>query len=611
MTKSWRFLYLEDQPEDVELVRERLAREYLPAELVWVNTRSGFLSALRDAWNFDLLLVDHALPDIGGDEALERARELAPHLPFIFLAGSLGEEKAVECLRRGATDYVLKTNLARLVPVIRRALEEARQAGARREAEAASARVAALLRATLETTSEGILVVDLAGRVSAYNRKFLSLCGIPEYVMAPMELDQVIQHLTSHFQDPAALLEEARLLRSRPEKESAGLLRVNGGHVLEQVGRPQKVGEQTVGRVLSLREAPARTLPGELLEAINGSRHGLAEAAQAARVVPWLLTDDLLVLPDSGAAVLGAAPKDLAALAGLLHPEDADLLRQALEGGQNVSFQARVRQADGGWRWIRWIVDRSPNGYRGVLMDISEQVRLQDRGAQRRRREGAREMARKVAGKLLEHLETADRSLRPLEGQAHLTPALTLGFQALDQARQFLEQLRAFAHLGRPAKVLVQPDAFLDRILPAARAAAGPGIHLECEPAPGLPELALDPLQIEQALAALLANARQALLGNGTIHLAAGLLKPRPHRPGSLPGPARPRLFLEVRDAGPGIPKGLQKQVFEPFFSTALDQGRFGLGLTLVEDIALAHDGSVQLESAPGQGTRVRILLPV
>jgi len=607
MKKSWRFLYLEDRPEDVERVREHLAREYLPAELVWVNTRSGFLSALRDAWNFDLLLVDPALPDFGGDEALERARELAPNLPFIFLAGSLGEEEAVACLRRGATDYVLKTNLARLAPVIRRALEEARQAGARREAEAASGRVAALLRATLESTREGILLVDLAGRISAYNRKFLSLCGIPEYVMAPMELDQVIQHLASHFQDPGALLEEARLLRSRSERESAGLLRINDGQVLEELGRPQKVGGETVGRVLSLREAPDRTLPGEMLEAINGNRQGLGEAAQAARVVPWLLTDDLLVLPDSGAAMLGAAPKDLAALAGLLHPDDADLLKEALEGGQNVSFQARVRQADGSWRWIRWIVDRSPNGYRGVLMDITEQVWLQDRGAQRRRRDGAREMARKVAGKLLDHLETADRSLRPLEGQ--VAPAQ--GFQALDQARQFLEQLRSFAHLGRPAKVLVQPDAFLARILPAARAAAGPGIRIEHEPVPGLPELALDPLQIEQALAALLANARQALLGNGTIRLASGLLKPRAHRPGSLPGPGRSRVFFEVRDAGPGIPKGLQKQVFEPFFSTALDQGRFGLGLTLVEDIALAHDGSVQLESGPGQGTRIRILLPV
>jgi len=183
--KTLRILYLEDSPLDVELVRELLAREYFACELTWVNSREAYLSALRDGWNYDLLLVDFSLPDIGGEEALELARERLPHIPFIYLSGSLGEERAVECLRQGATDYVLKTNLSRLAPVARRALIEAGQATARRAAEASHGRVAALLRATLEATSEGILVVDLAGRISAYNRKFLSLMGIPEYVMPP------------------------------------------------------------------------------------------------------------------------------------------------------------------------------------------------------------------------------------------------------------------------------------------------------------------------------------------------------------------------------------------------------------------------------------------
>jgi DNA-binding NtrC family response regulator len=220
MSATLRFLYLEDQSADVELVEAALAREYIACELSWVNGRAAFESALAGGWAFDLILADYQLPDIDGDLALVLARKYSPNVPFIFISGSLGEEKAVECLRAGATDYVLKSHLARLGPVVRRALEEAREANARREAEAATQRVVALLRATLESTSEGILVTDLAGRVSTYNRKFMTLCGIPDYVMAPMEMDRVLGFLLDQFQDPEAFLAEARQLIPHPDGES-------------------------------------------------------------------------------------------------------------------------------------------------------------------------------------------------------------------------------------------------------------------------------------------------------------------------------------------------------------------------------------------------------
>jgi CheY-like chemotaxis protein len=362
MNPKIRILYLEDRSEDMELVQAMLERDYLPCELVWVNTRAAYLSALRDPWSYDLIVADYFLPDIGGDEALELARKHAATLPFIFLSGSLGEERAVECLRKGATDYVFKSNLARLRPVLRRALDEARVAEARREAEAASARVAALLRATLESTSEGLLVVDLAGRISAYNRKFLALFGIPEYVMARMDLEEVIQFLTGQFDGPNALLEEIRLLRSRPEKETSGILTLNGGRSLEQTGRPQRVGSETVGRVLSIRETQQRGL-------LDGLQ-GLNQALLAGQVAPWFLDGDRLVLPDSALALLGVAslPRNLAELADLLHPQDAKPLLQALEHPQRACLDARIRRHDGTWGWTRWTLDLCGQGYCGVLM---------------------------------------------------------------------------------------------------------------------------------------------------------------------------------------------------------------------------------------------------
>jgi len=611
MKKFIRILYLEDQPEDVELVKELLALEYLPTELTWVNGRMGFQSALKDAWDFDLLLVDYSLPDIGGDEALEMARERAPDLPFIFLAGSLGEEKAVECLRQGATDYVLKTNLPRLVPVIRRALEEARQTAARREAEASHARVAALLRATLESTSEGILVVDLAGRVSAYNRKFLSLCGIPEYVMAPMDMDEVIHYLTGQFGDPNVLLDEARLLRTRPDKENSGLLSLQGNRVLQATGRPHTVGEETVGRVLSFREPESRE--PAVLQTLGAGRQGFADATLAARVVPWYLVEDRIILPESAGSILGLGnlPSDLSDFVALMHPEDAQFFMEALERSRNVSFKARMRRPDGGWQWTRWNVDRGPEGYRGVIMDITEQEWLEARTIQRKRLEGARDFARRVVGRFHDNLKNSLEELRALAVPMDQRQRFEEALRPLQDAARFLVYLRSFAHLGRPASVPVPFNAFVEELLPRAREAAGPGVQIRFQGEGDLPPVPLATAQMEQAFSAILRNAWEAMGRKGTIQVSTGLVYARPYRPGGFPGPMRTRVFLEVRDSGPGIPHGIQNQVFDPFFTTHLEMEHTGLGLAIAKGIVDGHEGSIQLESAPGKGTTIRILLPV
>lgn len=187
MTRSCRILHLEDAPLDSELLAETLKAEYLPCEVTWVDGRQAFESALAASWNYDLILADYRVPGLDGEEALALAQARCPGLPFIFLSGHLDEAQVVKLLRQGAKDCVFKHHLARLGPVVRRALQEAREAEARRAAEAANSRLAALLRATLEATSEGVLVVDLAGRIATFNRKFLALCGLPDYLMAPME----------------------------------------------------------------------------------------------------------------------------------------------------------------------------------------------------------------------------------------------------------------------------------------------------------------------------------------------------------------------------------------------------------------------------------------
>ncbi|MGH2709452.1 MAG: diguanylate cyclase domain-containing protein, partial [Actinomycetota bacterium] len=130
-----RVLYLEDSDADAELVRALLDEAGIACELTRVETQAAFAAAL-EAGEFTLILSDNALPAYDGLSALAYARERCPDLPFIFVSGTLGEEAAIESLKAGATDYVLKQQLSRLVPAVKRALQETEYGAARRASEA-------------------------------------------------------------------------------------------------------------------------------------------------------------------------------------------------------------------------------------------------------------------------------------------------------------------------------------------------------------------------------------------------------------------------------------------------------------------------------------------
>jgi len=130
-----RILLLEDSGSDEELIRRALRRGGLWFQCKRVDNRSAFVQHLIKAPP-DVILSDFALPGFGGMEALEIAQQKCPDVPFIFVTGTLGEELAIETLKQGATDYVLKHRLPRLVPSVQRALREARERAERKRAEA-------------------------------------------------------------------------------------------------------------------------------------------------------------------------------------------------------------------------------------------------------------------------------------------------------------------------------------------------------------------------------------------------------------------------------------------------------------------------------------------
>lgn len=132
--KPLRILHLEDNPKDVELVWAVLEADGLAYEITRAETRAEFEAALAQG-AFDLIISDFALPSFDGLTALALVRERRPDVPFILVSGTLGEEQAVESLKSGATDYVLKGRPERLGAAVRRAVRETRERARRSQAE--------------------------------------------------------------------------------------------------------------------------------------------------------------------------------------------------------------------------------------------------------------------------------------------------------------------------------------------------------------------------------------------------------------------------------------------------------------------------------------------
>lgn len=120
-----RVLILEDAPTDAELIQHELRAAGLVFTAVRVTNRDDFVRALGESGP-DIILADYTLPGFDGLAALAIVREQSPDVPFVFVTGTLGDERAVEALKRGATDYILKDRLSRLGPAVVRAIEDAR-----------------------------------------------------------------------------------------------------------------------------------------------------------------------------------------------------------------------------------------------------------------------------------------------------------------------------------------------------------------------------------------------------------------------------------------------------------------------------------------------------
>jgi len=165
MIRLLHVLFVEDSENDLKLLVEELRQKGYEAVYERVQTPAELTSALnRHAW--DVVLSDYALPQFSGPAALKLLREKGLDVPFIVISGTYGEEAAVDMMKAGANDYVVKNNLSRLVPAIERELEVAQTRRARVRAED----TVQFLAAIVESTEDAIYGKDLDGVIISWNK---------------------------------------------------------------------------------------------------------------------------------------------------------------------------------------------------------------------------------------------------------------------------------------------------------------------------------------------------------------------------------------------------------------------------------------------------------
>ena len=176
MAEPLKILLAEDSETDAELVQRELKRGGLDFQSRRVQTETDFRREL-DEFQPHLVISDFSMPQFSGPKALAIARESQADIPFIFISGTIGENVAVDMMKAGADDYVMKNNLARLLPALKRELREVEVRRARRLAEAALRESEVKYRELIEQASDGIFVTDKEGKFILANSRYCEMLG--------------------------------------------------------------------------------------------------------------------------------------------------------------------------------------------------------------------------------------------------------------------------------------------------------------------------------------------------------------------------------------------------------------------------------------------------
>jgi PAS domain S-box-containing protein len=620
-----RILILEDVPMDAELVEYELERASIPFLSRRVDSRDSFLRELEE-FGPDLILSDYTLPRFDGMTALSLARERVPSIPFLIVTGSVNEETAVGCMKAGATDYLLKSNLARIGPAIEAALERERAHAEKVRAESALAASERRFRSLVQNSSDLVTIVapdgtilyasDSAERIVGYSPPALVGTSLLEY------LDQ------GDIGRVQGLLQNGNGKASVAGPVEFTLRRADGSPVwLEAVGT-NLLNDPTIrGIVLNARDVSERKRADRALRESEERYRDLFD--NASDLVCVAAPDgSLLYVNQAWQDGTGYGEDEIGQmkLLDIVHPDSREHYSGVLErvlAGERLDHVELIFVPKAGTpitvegNLSCTFKDGQPSVVRGIYRDITERKRVEEHLRRAERMQAAGKLAGGVAHEVNNMMtgvigfsEFILRTFDPGDPRrADVEEVIKAGSRAADVTRQLLAFTRQ--QFLRPQVVGI--NTVITEMEKMLRRSLGEDKLLELRLAPEAGPLRADRGQLEQVLINLVLNARDAMTDQGRVTIETADVvwdASYAQRHEGVEIPLGRYVMLAVSDTGCGMGPDVLARIFEPFFTTKpIGQGT-GLGLSTVYGIVKQSGGFVWVYSEPGEGSVFKVYLP-
>lgn len=662
MSYPLRTLILEDQETDMELMLYELRQAGFEPCCWHAQTETTYLAYLNA--DLDIILADYSLPQFNALRALELLQERGLNIPFIVVTGSLSEEAAVECMKRGAADYLIKDRLARLGPAVRQALQAkhlrdqkqtAEEQVRRRNRELTllnriiAASVAGLEeKAILENACRELAVtlnVPLAVAV-LLNRDRTAVTVVTEYISGgnlsllnrSIPIDDSLVQLTNR--------KAPLVIKDLPHDTRLASLQA----LIHQVGLvsllflPLTVDDEVVGGLV-LGTFEQRTFPVDnisLIKSVADQLSGVvarvrleAERRRLSTAIEQTL--DSVIITDTAGTILYVNPA-FERITGYRRSEVIgrdvnpfwsekhntifyEELWSTLQAGKNWHGRLVNKKADGTGYTTDALISpvRDENGavinYVDVQRDITPELELEQRYMQAQKMEAVGRLAGGVAHDFNNVLTAITGytalALDALEKSHPLYENLIEVKKAASRAAALTKQLLIFSRKQVLQFEVLDLNDLLRNIEKMLHRLIGEDIELWMTLDPELGMIKADAGQIEQVIMNLAVNARDAMPHGGRLTLETTNITITDQDFSKLsdlsPGPY---VRLTVSDTGLGMDEEVRLHVFEPFFTTKEEGMGTGLGLATVHSIIKQSGGDIQLHSELGQGTKFEIFLP-
>jgi len=618
-----RILILEDVPMDAELVEYELERARIPFASRRVDSRDEFLRELEE-FQPDLILSDYTLPRFDGMTALSLARERAPSIPFLIVTGSVNEETAVGCMKAGATDYLLKSNLARIGPAIQAALERGRAQAQKIQAEAALASSERRFRSLVQNSSDLVTILAPDGTILYASDSAERIVG---YSPGQLVGSSLLSYLDrDSAQKVEVLLRDGQTNGAGPIEFS--LRRGDGSPVwLEAVGT-NLLNDTTIrGIVLNARDVSERKRSDRALRESEERYRDLFD--HASDLVCMSAPDgSLLYVNRAWVDGTGYGEEEIARmqLMDVVHAESrafyGEVLQRVLQGDRADHFELVFVPKAGAPITVEGSLsctfkDGQPSVVRGIYRDVTERKRVEEHLRRAERMQAAGKLAGGVAHEVNNMMTGvigfSEFLLRSLEEgdarRADVEEIIKAGTRAADVTRQLL----AFTRQQFLQPQVLDINTVVSNMEKLLRRSLGEAHSLELRLSSEVAPLRADRGQLEQVLINLVINARDALSGHGRVTIETGTAvwdAEYTQRHEGVDIPLGRYVMLAVSDTGCGMEPDVQARIFEPFYTTKpVGQGT-GLGLSTVYGIVKQSGGYVWVYSEVGLGSVFKVYLP-